>query len=158
MNIIWIALAVVAVLVALVAISAGMRRTRSPRQEVHAFKSRTLTAAERDHFQNDWHRIEMQFVDRPGMAVAEAEELISAVRRARGMPVAVIESQSRGQISTEGLRQAMLHYRALFDDVVNAGFDVEREIPMTREVSPKPIVREPAPDEYPLSREEVTKR
>jgi len=209
----WIAVAVVAVLVAFVAISAGVRRARSVRLREHfgreydravaatgdrsraeqelvaraeavkTFDIRRLTQAEREQFQSDWKRIEAQFVERPAIAVTEADELCAAIMHKRGYPIsdfedhaahlsvqyprvvehyrkghAVIESRGRGQISTEGLRQAMLHYGALFDALVNEGVDVEREIPVAREVTPKPIVRQPAPDEYPSRDEGVRDR
>jgi len=141
-------------------------------EEAKGFDIRALTPAERDRFVADWKRIETQFVERPTTAVIEADELIASVMRTRGYPMADFEQHAShlsvkhprvvehyrkghaaitqgGQISTEGLRQAMLHYRALFDDLVNDGHDVAREVPVTHEVAPRPIVSQPAPDEYP---------
>jgi len=141
-------------------------------QEVKSFDIRALTAAERDRYLEQWRRLEARFVELPTTAVVEADELITDVMRTRGYPMADFEEHAShlsvkhprvvehyrkghaaighvGQISTEGLRQAMLHYRALFDDLVNDGHDVAREMPVSHEVSPRPIVRQPAPDEYP---------
>ena len=161
----WIALAVAAVLIALIAITAaGASGERSRTEDVSPIETRRLSAEERDRFLDDWRWIETLFVERPALAVIEADELTSDIMAARGYPSAefdrkrhaALQSRGRGQISTEGLRQAMLHYNALFDELVNAGFDVEQEIPQTREVTPKPIIRNPAPDEYP-PREESRK-
>jgi len=160
------------------AVEATGSRTRAEQEllaraeEVKAFDIRPLSAADRDRFTADWRRIESRFIERPTTAVVEADELINAVMTARGYPMAdfakhaahlsvkhpkIVEHyraghaalDSRGMISTEGLRQSMLHYRALFSDLVNEGVDVPQEIPVSREVAPRPIVREPAPDEYP---------
>ena len=141
-------------------------------QEVKAFDIRTLTAGERQRYLEQWRRIEARFVELPTTAVVEADELVSDVMRTRGYPMADFEKHAAhlsvkhprvvdhyrkghaaiaqgGQISTEGLRQAMLHYRALFEDLVNDGHDIAREVPITHEVAPRPIVSQPAPDEYP---------
>lgn|GEM_PF-5065789 len=138
------------------------------------FNVRRLSFEEREEYRDQWHAVEAQFVHRPAIAVIEADELTSAIMHARGFPVAefdmyavellakhprvvehyrrghaVMESRGRGQVSTERLRQAMLHYRALFDELVNEGADVEQPIPIAHEVTPKPIIPQPAPDEYP---------
>ncbi|HEX3580686.1 MAG TPA: hypothetical protein VH087_02915 [Thermoanaerobaculia bacterium] len=185
-QVLWIAGAIVAALVIILAISAGMRRSRSERlrdhfgseydrtvraagsrsaaeeqlvsraEEVKTFDIRPLSAAERDRYTSDWTRIEQQFVNRPTTAVVEADELITDVMRTRGYPMAdfqthaehlsvkhprVVEHYRAGhalidkQGSTEDLRQAMLHYRALFDELVNEGVDVERAVPREYETS-----------------------
>src|SRR5512142_2528132 len=129
------------------------------KREADQFPIRPLSAAERDRYVGDWRRVEQRFVDKPKTAVAEADELIVEVMRTRGYPMAdfekhaallsvkhprVIEHYRAGHeavesvatASTENLRQAMLHYRALFDDLVNDGVDVAREVPVSREVAP----------------------
>ena len=186
MNIqmIWIAVAVVAALVIILAIAAGARRARttelrehfgneyertvakagsrtaaedllvSRAEEVKTFDIRPLTAAERDRYTADWARMEQRFVDRPTTAVIEADELVTDVMRTRGYPMAdfekytehlsvkhprVVEHYRAGHAliekrgSTEDLRQAMLHYRALFEELVNDGVDVQREVPVAYE-------------------------
>lgn len=186
MNIqmIWIAVAVVAALVIILAIAAGARRARtselrehfgkeyertvakagsrtaaedmlvSRAEEVKSFDIRPLTAAERDRYTSDWARMEQRFVDRPTTAVIEADELVTDVMRTRGYPMAdfekytehlsvkhprVVEHYRAGHAliekrgSTEDLRQAMLHYRALFEELVNDGADVQREVPVAFE-------------------------
>lgn len=122
-------------------------------EEVKRFEIRPLTASERDGFRREWAAIETRFVDRPTTAVVQADELIAAVMRTRGYPTAdfdryasllsvdhpqivehyraghqIIESHGSGSASTEDLRQAMLHYRALFNELVGAATDVERPV------------------------------
>jgi hypothetical protein len=185
-QVLWIAGGIVAAIVIILAIAAGVRRSRTERlrehfgseydrtvqsaqsrsaaeeqlvsraQEVKAFDIRPLSAAERDRYAADWKQIEQRFVDRPTTAVVEADELVTDVMRKRGYPMAdfethaahlsvkhprVVEHYRAGHAlidkhgSTEDLRQAMLHYRALFEDLVNDGADVEREVPVAYESS-----------------------
>jgi hypothetical protein len=87
--------------------------------------------------------VQSQFVDNPSDAVALADGLITEVMQARGYPTTdftqraadisvdhpvvvdnyraahdIAERRSRGQASTEDLRQAMVHYRALFTELL----------------------------------------
>jgi hypothetical protein len=132
-------------------------------EEANSFDIRPLTAAERDRYRDDWRRVEARFVERPTTAVVEADELITDVMRTRGYPIAefdkhaallsvkhprvvehyraghgIIERETR---STEDLRQAVLHYRTLFEELVNdgGGIDVERPVRTVRE---RDIVRD----------------
>ena len=183
-QVLWIAGAVVAAVVIILAIAAGVRRSRSERlrehfgseydrtvraagsrsaaeeqlvsraEEVKTLDIRPLSAAERDRYTGDWTKIEQQFVNRPTTAVVEADELITDVMRTRGYPMAdfethaahlsvkhprVVDHYRAGHAlidkhgSTEDLRQAMLHYRALFDELVNEGVDVQRDVPVEYE-------------------------
>jgi hypothetical protein len=102
-----------------------------------------LSPADRDKFQQSWRTIQANFVDDPGGALAEADHLIVRVMSARGYPMndfeqraaeisvdhaAVVDHyraghdiairQSRREATTEDLRQAMIHYRALFDELM----------------------------------------
>jgi hypothetical protein len=126
-------------------------------EEVEGFNIRPLTAAERDRYVGEWQHIEQRFVERPKSAVAEADELLTEVMRTRGYPMADFEQHAAylsvkhprilehyraghavidnaASASTESLRQAMLHYRALFEDVVNDGLDVPRGVHTDREI------------------------
>jgi heme exporter protein D len=128
--------------------------------EVKQFDIQPLSASDRDRYRSDWQKIEARFVDRPTTAVVEADELVADVMRARGYPIAdfekhaeylsvkhprvvehyraghaVIDAHSRGASSTEELRQAMLHYRVLFEDLVGfGGTDVEQPISASSEL------------------------
>lgn len=111
-------------------------------QRVERFKIHELAATDRARFMDSWRLIQAKFVDDPKTAVVEADRLIGEVMTARGYPVADFEQQaadlsvnhpfvvehyragheitqrhSQGRASTEDLRQAMIHYRSLFDDL-----------------------------------------
>jgi hypothetical protein len=112
-------------------------------RRVKHLKFRDLNDADRTRFAASWSAIQAQFVDDPGKAVLQANELINEVMRARGYPsddfehrvadlsvdhAAVIqhyraaralsEPNGDGQANTEELRQAVVHYRALFADLL----------------------------------------
>lgn len=113
------------------------------KDRVESFKIRPLGAADRARFAEAWSRVQSRFVDGPGGAVTEADQLLSDVMSVRGYPVSdfeqraadisvshplVVENyrlaheianrQAGGKASTEELRQAMIHYRTLFDELV----------------------------------------
>jgi hypothetical protein len=102
-----------------------------------------LSAPDAQQFSEGWRVVQAQFVDDPRGAVARADHLVGEVMQARGYPVAefqqrvedisvdhpsvvmnyraarsIAESHARGQASTEDLRQAMVHYRALFAELL----------------------------------------
>lgn len=110
---------------------------------VEALHIRPLTPGDRARFVDSWGRVQARFVDGPGGAITEADQLLGDVMSARGYPVSDFEQraadisvdyplvlanyraahgiagrQTRGQASTEELRQAMLHYRTLFEELV----------------------------------------
>lgn len=112
-------------------------------RRVAHFRFHELSAADRARFTTSWNRIQIRFVDDPAVAVASADELINEVMRARGYPTesfeqrvadlsvehpivvqhyraahALSESSRNGQINTEDLRQAVVHYRFLFADLL----------------------------------------
>jgi hypothetical protein len=111
---------------------------------VESFHIRALSASDRARFVESWSRIQSRFVDGPGGAVTDADQLLGDVMSTRGYPVSdfeqraadisvdhplVIENyraahqtallQLQGKASTEDLRKAMLHFRTLFDELVN---------------------------------------
>ncbi|UUU44312.1 hypothetical protein [Streptomyces sp. NBC_00162] len=104
---------------------------------------RELPAEERHRYTDAWTTVQQRFVDRPEGAVAQADELVTRLMRDRGYPTEGYEMQLRelsvehgrtlehyraahevnvrssgGQATTEELRGAMVHYRALFDELV----------------------------------------
>ena len=112
-------------------------------ERVEAFHVRPLTSGDHTRFVESWHRIQARFVDGPAGAVTEADQLLGDVMSARGYPMSDFEQraadisvdhplvlenyraahqialrQTQGQASTEDLRQAMIHYRTLFDELV----------------------------------------
>jgi hypothetical protein len=115
-------------------------------ERVQHFHFNDLDAADRSRFMNTWNRVQAQFVDDPVVAVTSANELINEVMRARGYPVEHYEqrvadlsvehptvvqhyraahelsrSVHNGTVDTEQLRQALVHYRMLFADLLQEG-------------------------------------
>jgi hypothetical protein len=112
-------------------------------QRVEQLNIRPLAASERDLFAERWRSAQAQFVDDPGGAIKEADRLVSEAMQARGYPVGDFEQRAadisvdhpqvvanhraaheialrneRGEADTEALRKAMVHYRALFEDLL----------------------------------------
>jgi hypothetical protein len=104
---------------------------------------RPLSPTVRSDFANRWTNVQSQFVDDPKGAVSHADGLVNEVMQARGYPMGnfeqraadisvdhpvVVESyraahdiairHARGEMSTEDLRKAMVHYRSLFDELL----------------------------------------
>ncbi len=119
-------------------------------KRVETLKLRELDPAERERFSARWVSLQSRFVDSPKAAVTEAAELVSSLMQARGYPEAefdqgaadisvgypkVVENYrsahaislrlGRGQASTEDLRSAMIHYRSLFEELVQAQTPLE---------------------------------
>ena len=112
-------------------------------ERVESLKIRALAPGDRARFLESWGRVQARFVDGPGGAVTEADQLLGDVMSTRGYPVSDFEQraadisvdhplamenyrtaheiavrQTRGQANTEDLRQAMIHYRTLFEELV----------------------------------------
>lgn len=129
--------------------------------EVEKYDIRPLTAAERERYRDDWQRVERHFIERPTTAVVEADELIADIMRVQGYPMGDFENYAAslsvkhprvvehyrtghrviegtpGSASTEDLRQSMLHYRALIDELLGERIgDVVTDIPRANEVIP----------------------
>ena len=84
-------------------------REREERRD--ALDIRPLTPASRERYAQEWGAVQARFVDEPVGAVAEADR--------RGH--AAFAAHDRGEASTEDLRRAMVHYRALFDELLGSG-------------------------------------
>lgn len=125
-------------------------------KRVEKFAIHPLSAADRDRYANDWANIQKRFVDDPSMAVIQAEKLVTGVMTTRGYPMADFEQRAadisvnypavvqnyrsareitlrhaQGQSSTEDLRQSMVYFRSLFDELLdspkNANIGVSHE-------------------------------
>jgi len=106
---------------------------------------RTLSRDDQQNFIESWQIVQRDFVDDPASAIHRADDLVCDVMRARGYPMsdfehraedlsvdhphvvqnfrsahAIAERQEHGEATTEDLRQAMVHYRDLFDDLLEA--------------------------------------
>jgi len=111
-----------------------------------------LDPVEHESYSKMWQAVQSRFVDSPKGAVAEADDLVSCVMKARGYPVSdfdqraadisvdhprVVENyRSAHEIAlrvgkdagtTEDLRTAMIHYRSLFEELVQVPVVVERK-------------------------------
>jgi hypothetical protein len=120
----------------------GVLEFREKRRQ--KFKIRPLSTPDRSSFAARWNEIQSRCVDDPREAVTVAESLVSEVTQARGYPVGEFEQRaadisvdypvvvenyraahvialrhSAGQASTEDLRQAMVHYRKLFQELLD---------------------------------------
>jgi FtsZ-interacting cell division protein ZipA len=112
-------------------------------KRVEKFSLRVLSAEERERFISEWRIVQSNFVDDPRRAVGQADLLVDRVMQARGYPMADFEQRAadisvdhpavvsnyraarviaarhrQGQATTEDLRQAMIHYRSLFDELL----------------------------------------
>jgi hypothetical protein len=123
---------------------------REDRRE--SLEIRPLPEAARSEYVQEWQTIQAEFVDEPTRAVAKADSLLQRVMSERGYPVEkfdqraadlsvdhprVVENYREGHRlatkeqengdATEDLRQAMRHYRALFDELVDGNSTRELE-------------------------------
>jgi hypothetical protein len=108
-------------------------------RHVRELDIRPLSPAARSQYMSEWTAVQEQFVDAPQAAVTGAQTLVSAVMEDRGYPTQpydqtvadlsvehastldhfraahdISQKAAAGAASTEDLRQAMIHYRALF--------------------------------------------
>jgi hypothetical protein len=114
------------------------------REKRHAeLDIKPLSEESRQRYASAWDEIQAQFVDEPNSAVGRADELVSRLIAERGYPTGDYDEQlshlsvehartlehyrdahdinlrnERGEASTEQLRQALVHYRALFGDLL----------------------------------------
>ena len=107
---------------------------------------RPLSPAARERYARDWEALQSRFVDQPEVAIDGADSLVSQVMREQGYPVEDFEEQAdlvsvdhphvvdnyraahgtyerhtRESTSTEDLRQALVCYRTLFEELVSVG-------------------------------------
>lgn len=112
-------------------------------RHVRELDLRPLSPSARSQYQSEWTAVQEQFVDAPQAAVTGAQTLVSAVMEARGYPTEpydqtladlsvehastldhfraahdISQNAAAGTASTEDLRQAMIHYRALFAELL----------------------------------------
>jgi hypothetical protein len=113
---------------------------------------RKLSADARDRYAHDWLAAQEQFVDEPVEAVRTADQLLTALMAERGYPTEGYEQQvadlsvqhastlesyrtahtigaraGEGTATTEDLRQAMVHYRSLFEELLGEEVRVDRD-------------------------------
>jgi hypothetical protein len=114
-------------------------------KRVSRFKIVPLSREDTERYERDWKALQGRFVDDPKGAVAQADRLVRDVMQRRGYPMGDFESlaadisvdhpvvvenyraacdvvvrDQRGEADTELLRKAIVHYRALFAELLEA--------------------------------------
>ena len=104
---------------------------------------RPLSIEDRERFVRAWRNVQSQFVDVPGKAVMEADRLLEQLMSQRGYPVGdfeqqasdlsvhhphavgnyrvarvIADSERRGKATTEDLREAIVRYRTLYEELL----------------------------------------
>lgn len=123
---------------------ADAERELRDRERRHAELALTpLSAMSRARYAAAWEEVQIRFVDEPNNAVTIADELVTRLIAERGYPTGDYDDQlshlsvrhaqtlqhyrdaheislrsERGEATTENLRQALVHYRALFADLL----------------------------------------
>jgi hypothetical protein len=136
------------------------------RERRHAeFELKPLSAESQAQYSTAWEEVQIQFVDNPDQAVATADDLVTRLVAERGYPTADYDDQlanlsvehaetlghyrdahaislrsQDGTASTEDLRQALVHYRALFADLLGT------EPVKTSTVTDSPVPDSPVTD------------
>jgi len=113
------------------------------RRRVEKLDIRSLTNEEFERFSRQWREIQAHFVDDPTEAIHQADALITQLMGVRGYPMSDFEQRAadisvdhphvvehyraahdmlpswgKREPTTEELRQAMVHYRGLFDELL----------------------------------------
>jgi len=113
------------------------------KEYVKALDIRPLSVTEQERYQGDWASVQSKFVDEPGEAVVDADGLIMEVMQLRNYPMSDFEQRAadvsvsypalvsnyraarviaieneKHQADTEELRQAMIYYRSLFEELL----------------------------------------
>jgi hypothetical protein len=121
-------------------------------KHVKALDIRPLSVSERERYLADWTAVQSKFVDEPGQAIVDADRLIIEVMQVRAYPVSDFEQRAadisvnypalvsnyraareiaikneQHQANTEELRQAMIYYRSLFEELLKPEAVVEEE-------------------------------
>jgi hypothetical protein len=119
-------------------------------KRVDKLNIRDLDPMERERFSERWESVQSRFVDSPKGAVTEADDLVSSVMKTRGYPVSDFDQRAvdisvdhprvvenyrsahevalragKDEATTEDLRRAMIHYRSLFEELVQTPTAVE---------------------------------
>ena len=130
---------------------------RRREKRVANFEIVALAPADVTRFSQAWTRLQGSFVDDPKGVLIEADRLVRELLLKRGYPVAdfdlraadisvghpivvnnyraaqrIVSLDQRGEASTEDLRKAVVHFRALFDELLGSARDRERALPPTK--------------------------
>jgi hypothetical protein len=123
-------------------------------QRVEMLRLRPLAAEDQERFLKEWQSIQGRFVDDPKTAVTDADWLVHRVMRARGYPIGDFEQEAADvsvdhpqvvsnyraahdialrarddqSTTTETLRQGLVYYRLLFEELLDAPAPVLTEV------------------------------
>jgi FtsZ-interacting cell division protein ZipA len=146
-------------------------------RRVRKLNIQPLSEAARSRYLTRWQDIQEQFVDAPEAAVTDAYTLVTTVMRERGYPATdndeamadlsvdhastldhfrsaqeISRNAAHGSVETEDLRQALIHYRELFADLLG-----DTAVPAAGATGPSASY-ETSPDGMPVSDTEVPSR
>ena len=121
-------------------------------KRVEKLNIRDLDPMEHERFSKQWESVQSRFVDSPKGAVTEADDLVSSLMKTRGYPVSNFDQRAadisvdhprvvenyrsareielrvgKDEATTEDLRTAMIHYRSLFEELVQVSTTVKRK-------------------------------
>ena len=113
-----------------------------------------LAPGEGARFSSAWNKVQAEFVDNPAGAVTQADQLVRELMQKRGYPMSDFEHRAAdisvdhpavvrnyraaqaihartlsGEVETEELRKAVVHYRALFDELLEVSMEELRRMP-----------------------------
>jgi FtsZ-interacting cell division protein ZipA len=116
-------------------------------ERVESLEIQPLSEEQKERFAQQWQSTQAKFVDQPLAAIREADQLIKAIMYEKGYPVEdferraadisvdypklvvnyrnmrnIVNKSDHEDISTEEMRQAMVHSRSLFEELL--GVDV----------------------------------
>jgi hypothetical protein len=127
--------------------NAAMKELKGRVRERNKLDIEPLAPQARERFAADWRTVQAAFVDNPAGAVGDADRLVADVMRTRGYPVDdfdrraadisvdhpdvalnyraahdiyLLQERDSNSIGTEAQRQAFMHYRALFDRLLES--------------------------------------
>jgi hypothetical protein len=128
----------------------GLEERRRRREELEI---RPLSPQATERYGHEWEAVQVRFVDDPVGATRDADRLVQQVMSDRGYPMADFDDRAdlisvdhptvvenyreahttylaydRGEASTEDLRQAMVQYRSLFDELIGSGDRTQEEV------------------------------
>jgi hypothetical protein len=119
------------------------RELERRQRRVEALHIHALPREDRERFAEQWRTVQARFVDDPGGAISDADRLVNEVMRLEGYPIGEFEQRAAdisvdhprvvehyrvahdialahrdAKANTENLREAMVHYRSLFEDLL----------------------------------------
>ncbi|MGB8212712.1 MAG: hypothetical protein WCE68_04045 [Anaerolineales bacterium] len=123
--------------------SKAQKEMDNRKKHVDSLDIRSLTLAEREKYLSEWKAVQVKFIDQPGPATVEADHLIMEVMQLRNYPVsdfdqraadisinypelvsnyrlarAIAIKNEQHKADTEELRQALVYYRSLFNELL----------------------------------------